>query len=74
MAQAGTSTYTQARIRVNQTGALMLRDVLRREELRLLEAEGDSDEFEHRQMLRFATGEVRRMRDEVERTIKEMDW
>lgn len=68
-----TPEFTQARVRVNQDGAQLMWRLLLAEETRLLTERRQVDDAT-RAMLREALKSVRRVKDELERTLYEQGW
>jgi hypothetical protein len=69
--------YTQARIRVRREGALKLRILLSDEETALALARREAiryHQLDTQRQLDWDLENVRRMVDEVERTIEEQGW
>jgi hypothetical protein len=69
--------YSQARIRVNAEGARLLQTLLRTELDRVMQLRA---ELQHARITQGVAGynlliaRIRRVLDEVERTIEEQDW
>lgn len=65
--------YTQARIRVNQEGAQIVWRLVLAEETRLLTARRQGDDAA-RTLVQNELKAIRRVKDELERTLYDMDW
>lgn len=72
-ATATTPEFTQARIRLNQDGAELLWRLVLAEETRLLTNRRQASDAE-RAMLQQDLKAVRRVKDELERTLYEQGW
>lgn len=76
VATPGTATsreYTQARVRVNQDGAQLMWRLILAEETRLLTARRQGNDAE-RALHQFELKNIRRVKDELERTLIENGW